>query len=536
MKKQTVSDLIIQQLINWGVKRIYAMAGDTLLHFFAQLKKYPKIQLITTRHESTAAFMASAEAKLTGQLTVCMGHNGPGTANLVNGLADAYIDRSPVLALTGQVERCYLGTDYKQYIDQVKLLNGVSDYSAMISHPDSSIDLLTKAMRTAISRGTVTHLVIPKDIFPLTSTDQPRELEPFLYTTPTSSPETIAAGLEIINQAKQPVVLVGRGGVLAQDPILKFADRLGAAILTTLPGRGIIPADHPFNLGGLGHAGSESSRVIIEEADLVVIMGATWWPFDYVPEKTTIVQIDVNPTNLGMTTKIKFGLVGKLETILPQLTSKLKTKKNPQWINRIEHLKNSWEERVSSEADHLTSPLKPTTIIRALEKMIPAEAIIALDVGDHVVWFNRSFKVRNQQILISGRWRSMGFGLPAAMAAGLVYPKKPICLITGDGGLSMVLGDLVTLERYQLPVKIFLLNNQALAMEMNRMIVSNLSLNGVDLTNPNYVDIAKASGLSGYSIKRPENLLKTLKEAVDSPGPALVDFYTACTIPPHTKL
>lgn len=199
-------------------------------------------------------------------------------------------------------------------------------------------------------------------------------------------------------------------------------------------------------------------------------------------------------------------------------------------------LKNSWEKQMKSEADHLTSPLEPPTIIRALEEVIPEKAVITLDVGDHVVWFNRSFRVRNQQILISGKWRSMGFGLPAAMAAGLVYPEKPICLITGDGGLSMVLGDLITLQRYQIPLKIFLINNQALAMEMNCMIVSGFSLNGVDLTNPDYGLIAKASGLAGYLVENPETLVTTLKKAINCPGPALVDLKTAATIPPHTKL
>lgn len=536
MKKQMVADLIIQQLINWGVKRIYAMAGDTLLHFFAQLTKYPEIQLITTRHESNAAFMAAAEAKLTGHLAVCMGHNGPGAANLANGLADAYVDRAPVLALTGQVERWYMGTDYKQYINQLKLLNAVASFSAVINHPNSTIDLLTKAMRTAISLGTVTHLVIPKDIFALTSTQRPRQLEPFLDTTPTSSQATITAAIEIINQVSKPVILVGRGGIMAAVEIQKFADKLGAAIITTLPGRGIIPAAHPHNLGGLGHAGSESSRLILEAADLVIILGATWWPADYVPHQIRIMQIDVNPANLGISTEIAFGLLGKIETILPKLTAGLKTKKNPPWIQRIQKLKNSWEKQMKSEADHLTSPLEPPTIIRALEEVIPEKAVITLDVGDHVVWFNRSFQVRNQQILISGKWRSMGFGLPAAMAAGLVYPEKPICLITGDGGLSMVLGDLITLQRYQIPLKIFLLNNQALAMEMNRMIVSGFSLNGVDLTNPDYGLIAKASGLAGYLVENPKTLVATLKKAINYPGPALVDLKTAATIPPHTKL
>lgn len=536
MKKQMVADIIIQQFIQWGIKRIYAVAGDTILHFFDRLSYYPEIQLITTRHESAAAFMASAEAKLTGHLAVCMGHNGPGVANLINGLGDAYTDRAPVLVLTGQVERWNMGTNYKQYIHQQGLLSAVTDFSELIAHPDSVVDLLTLAMRKAIAMGTVTHLVIPKDLFTLTTTDKPREKEPFLFSGPSSQSEVLSGAVKKLHSAQKPVILVGRGGIMAGMEIIQFAEKIGAGIMATLPARGIIPSSHPLNLGGLGHAGSEAATQALKEADLAIILGATWWPADYVPEHIPILQIDANPANLGSTKAINYGIVGKLEEVLPRLLEQIQTQSNQEWINQLEELMSDWKKKIAEEAAQLSSPLQPPTIIQAISKVLPKQTIIALDVGDHVVWFNRSYTGEDQQILVSGRWRSMGFGLPAAAAAKLVYPEREVILITGDGGLSMVLGELSTLVRYQLAVKIFVLNNESLAMEQNRMLVSNLAPNGVDLTNPDYAEVARVSGLNGLFVEEPEYLEKTLKQAIETAEPTLVDLFTAATIPPHTKL
>ena len=534
-EKLTVSDLVIQQLINWDVKRIYAVAGDTILEFFDKLTDYPEIELITARHESAAAFMASAEAKLTGQLTVCIGHNGPGAANLINGLGDAYTDKCPVLVITGQVERWNMGTNYKQYIHQQGLLNGVTSFSELAAHPDSVVDLLTKAMRMSQGQGTVSHLVIPKDLFTMKTDEKPRSKEPYLFTGPTQH-DLIPEAAQKINYASKPVILAGRGIIFAKDQTMELAEKIGAGIVTTLPARGYIPSNHSCNLGGLGHAGSEAGTKALKESDLVIVLGATWWPHEYVPRDKSILQIDTNSKNLGSTKRIEFGLVGKLENILPILVEKVNQKNVQEWRNRIQQLKNDWEERLADEASKLTSPLQPQTIIDKVNKYIADDAIITLDVGDHVVWFNRSFKASNQNILVSGRWRSMGFGLPAACAAKLTYPDKEVILITGDGGLSMVLGELSEITRYQLPIKILVINNKSLAMEKNRMVVSQLTPNGVDLTNPDYAKVATAFGITGYSVKKAEQLDEALKKTFSTDKPVLVDIDTASTIPPHTKL
>lgn len=534
--EKRVSDLIVEQLSMWGVKSVYGVIGDAIFPLTDALAKQEAIKFYTTRHESTAAFMASAEAKLTGQLAVCIATSGPGLANLINGLADAYSDRAPVLVITGQVESYFVGTDRKQYIDQQALISPLAAYSDELAYPDSIVNLLTKAMKTAISQRKVTHLSIPKDMLAaVVEKVQPRNPEPFLTASPLADQQTIAAAVDILNKAQRPVVMVGKGALGLTKQIIQIAEKLRAGVVNALPAKTVMPYSHPLALGGIGSGGTETSTKILEKADTLLIVGSSWWPKDYTPQQINIIQIDMIPENIGKNHEVKFGLVGDAKKIIPQLAEMLSNIPKPQWEEEIRTTKENWNERIKKEINQDGSPIPPQRVIYALQQVIPHNAIITLDVGDHLVWFNRIFEASRQRILISGNWRSMGFGLPAALAAKIAQPQTPVVAIVGDGGIGMNLADFLTAVYYELPVVIAVLNNGCLAMERNRLKLGDLHQLGSGLYNPDFTAFAQSCGGLGIRVETSDQLDPALRRAFNAGKPVIVDIFTEPAVVPTTK-
>jgi len=533
--EKRVADIIVEQLAKWGVRSIYGVMGDAIFHLTDALARQDTIRLYTTRHESTAAFMASAQAKLTGQLGVCIATSGPGLANLLNGLADAANDRAPVLAITGQVESYFVGTDRKQYIDQQAFISPLAGYSDELAYPDAIVNLLTKAMKTAIGQGRVAHLSIPRDMLGAIVNVQIRNPEPYLTTHPLSNQETIFKGIDILNQAQRPVIMVGKGALGLTQPLIQIAEKMKAGLITTLPAKGVMPYNHPLALGGIGAAGTETSTKILEQADTVLVVGTTWWPTDYTPRQAKIVQIDVVPENIGKSQEASYGIVGDAKVILPQIAQMLSNIPKPEWEETIKQIKEQWNTRMGEEVSQGGSPIPPQRIMHALQQVIPSNAIITLDVGDHLVWFNRIFQANGQRILISGNWRSMGFGLPAALAAKIAQPESPVVAIVGDGGIGMTLADFLTAVYYQLPVVVAVLNNGCLAMERNRLKLTDLHQLGSGLYNPDFAAFAEACGGMGIKVQHSDELEPALRKAFNAGQPVILDISTEPAMVPTTK-
>lgn len=533
--EKRVADIIVEQLAMWGVTAAYGVIGDAIFPLTDALAKQDKIKFYTTKHESTAAFMASAQAKLTGQLSVCLATSGPGLANLMNGLADASKDRVPVLALTGQVESYFIGTDRKQYIDQQAFISPLAAYSDELAYPDAIVNLLTKAMKTAITQGKVAHLSLPKDILTAMVDIQPRKSEPFLKTPAMSDQSVIFDALDILNQAQRPVIMVGRGALGLTEQIVALAEKMGAGVINTLPAKSVMPYSHPLALGGIGSGGSETTSKILDQADTLLIVGATWWPKDYIPKQIKIVQIDMIPENIAKNHEVAFGIVGDAKTILPQLTQMLAPNPKSQWLENIRSTKEKWDARLYEEVNQGQSPIAPQRIIYTLQQVIPSNAIITLDVGDHLVWFNRIFQASNQRILISGNWRSMGFGLPAAMAAKIAEPQSPVIAVIGDGGLGMTLADFLTAVYYQLPIVISVFNNGCLAMERNRLKFGDMHQLGSSLYNPDFAAFAEICGGIGIKVEDSNELEPAFRRAFNAGKPVILDILTEATVVPTTK-
>jgi pyruvate oxidase len=536
----TVPAFLLEQLAVWGVKRMYGVIGDANLHVLDALSKSNKMTYVACRHEESAALMASAEAKLTGRVGVCLATSGPGIANLVNGLADAAMDHAPVLALTGQVDTDKLGTRAKQYVDQSKLLGALTDCTELVAHPDALPELLQTALTCAVAQGKLAHLAIPKDLYTRTVKGAVSSYPQHLHQQLLTPEQEIAQAVNMLRAAARPVLLVGRGARAAAAGVVRLAEKLSAAVVTTLPARPQFPNDHQLYAGGLGQAGSEASSKLMAESDLIVMLGATWWPDEYVPTKAQVLQIDKDAEMIGQGHPLAKGIVGDIADIMPKLLAGLEELAGidrTEWKRRVEEVNRGWKSTIEEEARLSGAPLAPQRVVRALSQLCPADAVITLDTGDHTLWFNRGFQAKpGQDILISGRWRTLGWALPAAIAAKLEQPQRQVVAIAGDGGVVQTLLELHTAVQCGAPVVLVVMNNSAYAMEKNRMISAGMGTLGSELANPDFIKLAEGCGALGFRVESDGELDPVLRQALACGKPALVDVKIAATVVPHTKI
>lgn len=534
--ERTVSELMLDQLYMFGVRRIYGVVGDATFGIIDALAKQDKIKYIAVKHESTAAFMASAEAKLTGGLGVCTATMGPGAANLINGLGDAHADRAPVLAITGQAESSKIGTEYPQYIDQQELVKPFAAYSANLANPDATIEVMQKAARTSLGQRVVTHVSIPKDILMMPAKGEPRRLPDVIEGTSSFTNESLKHAADIMRTAKRPMILAGLGATSVSADLEKLADLWGAGILTSLGGKGLFDESSPLVLQGIGEGGNPYAADVFKQADVVLLAGTTWWPEGFVPTDARIIQIDRQFDKFVKEIPTELGIMGKTEEVIPILTESLQEfTRSEDWVAHLQQAKEKWAAQNEEEGNSKGYPVHPSRIIRAIDRTVAPDAILALDTGDNTVWTNRNFKQKDQSVLFSGYWRTMGFGLPAAMAAKLIKPEKQVVAIVGDGGLQMVLADLLTATRYELDITVVVLNNESLQMERDKLKVAKKEEVGVDLTNPDFVKLAEACGWKGLRPASDTELESVMEEALNTKGPTLVDISTAQVFFPETQ-
>ncbi len=534
MINKKITQVLLEQLKEFKVENVYGYAGDTIIPLLSALKD-SELNLYTTRHEAAAGLMASAEAKLTGELAVCLAHSGPGTANIINGIADAAKDRAPVLLITGQVPSYNIGTDYKQYVKQLELTDPLTVYSETVTHPESIVDLLFKAATMAIAKGGVSQLVIPMDLWEKETSAQIRKYPKHLQQKDKPNLEKLESATKLINKAKKPVILYGRGALDSKDELIQLSQRIGAALINTLPAAGLIDNKQDNVIGGLGQAGRPEAAKLINEADLIIIVGASWWPMDYVPRQPKVIQIDLEEENIALQHPVEVGIVGDAKETLQELLKLSKTEINFTWQKRIKEERRKMREDLKQEKVK-ANPLLPDEIMKTISKVIGENEIITLDTGDHVVWFGQYFNNQCQKLLVSGSWRTMGFGIPAALAAKINQPEASVTAIIGDGGFSMFPFEILTAQDYQLPIRIIVLNNGSLAMERNKMIVSDYQVEGTELNNPDFAQLAELNDFKGIKVNNRNKLREVLKTTQDVDYPVLLDVDTAMIIPEGTKL
>lgn len=355
-----------------------------------------------------------------------------------------------------------------------------------------------------------------------------------MQTTQSQNLGQLDQAIQLLSTAEKPMILTGAGGRQASNSIAELAELLQAGVIETLAAKGTIPYDHPFYIGGIGEGGNETSRELLQQSDCVLVIGANWWPEGYVPHNTDVIQIDLSPSNIEAHPEIACGLVGDAAQIMPLIVQRVTRGQRHEWQRTLHEAKATIHTMLNQERNSNATPITPPRLIAALDETVQPDAIIAIDTGDHTVWFNRIFRAKRQQVLFSGKWRTMGFGLPAALAAKMVSPDKQVIAFVGDGCLAMTMMEIATAVQYEIPIVIVVVNNGSLAMEKNSMIASGMSPIGVHLTNPDFARIAVAFGARGIRVETSDDLEPALKSAYEATVPVVIDVLSSDEMPPFT--
>jgi len=526
--EHTVSEVLINQIAEWGVQYVFGIPGTSTLGVVDAIRKSNgKVKYVQVRHEETAAFMASAYGKLTGHVAACLGISGPGTTNLATGLYDAKLDHSPVLALTGMVPRPQIGAGSLQEVDQYAFFEPLAVFNSVLMSEDQTTTLATLAIKHALLDQGVAHIGIPNDVQKLL---YDAEILPFDGRMPNlaygQEESVIEKAANVIDRASRPVILAGFGARGQGKKLLKLATKLSAPIITTFRAKGVIDEHEPLDVGCHGGVGSTAAAQLMQKADLLIAIGSSFSDLSLIPKKKTV-QVDINPLIIARRYPVEVGLLGNSAVLIPKLTEKVSEKKNADYLAEIAKLKQEWLSQLEKEADATMKPIRPQYIIKVLNGKIADDAVISLDVGENCWWFGRDFMMKKtQKMVMSGGLATMGFGLPGAMAAALAYPNRQIICLTGDGGLTMVLGDFLTALKYQLPVKVFVMNNKRLGMIMQEQKVEGYEGWQTDLFDYNFADFAEHSGGIGIKVTEPSELPAAVDKALYANKPTIVDVDT----------
>ncbi|HVP16696.1 MAG TPA: thiamine pyrophosphate-dependent enzyme [candidate division Zixibacteria bacterium] len=523
----TVSDILVEQIAAWGVKYVFGIPGTSTLGVVEAIRKNAKVTYIQVRHEQTAAFMASAYGKLTGNIAACLGVSGPGATNLATGLYDASLDHSPVLALTGLVARQMTGPGSIQEIDQYSFFEPICVFNKILMSEDQTTTLATLAVKHALLEKGVSHIGIPNDVqkLPYETNTLPFEGRmPNLAFSQTD--ELVEKAATAVDEARRPAIIAGFGAMGHGESLLELAKKITAPIVTTFRAKGVVDEDNDLYVGSHGGIGSTAAAELVRKSDLLIVVGSSFSEMTSIPEKKTV-QIDINPLMIAKTHPVEVGLLGNSALLIPKLTDAVKEKTNEEYLADIRRLKKQWLELLEQEADPSKKPVRPPYIIKVLNELIASDAVISLDTGENCWWFGRNFWMKKtQKMIMSGYLASMGFGLPGAMAAALAYPNRQIICITGDGGLAMVMGDFLTVVKYKMPIKVFVFNNKQLGMIMQEQKVENYPNWQTDLFDCNFANCAQNCGAVGIKVTEPKDLEDAVKKALSTPSPVIVDIDT----------
>lgn len=518
---ETVAQVIIKALYSWDIKNIFGVSGNAVLPLMDALGKQNMIQFYSTAAEQGAAFMAGGEARATEKPGVCLATEGPGALNLINGIADAYRDGIPMLVITGQVETAKINTNAKQYFDQQQLFAPITGSTTLLTRPESVVQTLQVAMEKAIGDSVPCHISIPKDIF--------QAPVPANLTFPVLSPKCppgVSGNMDdfckVLDHSQKPVFITGKTAIRYKERILAFAKKIGAGIIPGQGARGIYPGLIDNLLGGLGEA---HIVPVLQNADCILIIGASPYEHKFIPGglNVDILQIDTKPQNIAHSLR-PLSLTGDINSIVETLHGRIKEKITPDWREQIRHCHINYIEMIRAEMNIQDIPVSPRAVIAALNETITEDAIITIDSGEFMHWFDRGFIPQKQDVIISEYWRCMGNGLPMGIGAKTAFPERKVIVLTGDGGFIMTMQEIITAIRYSLPVVIIIFNNSCYLLEKHRMQQNNnMAPFGTDVANPDFVSFATSCGAEGIRVERPEHLHDALAKAMSVKNTIVVD-------------
>jgi pyruvate dehydrogenase (quinone) len=534
----TVADNMVAALRKSGVQRVYGLPGDSLNGFVEALRRDGSVDWVHVRNEEAGAFAAAADAMLTGELAVCVGSCGPGNTHLINGLYDAQRSRVPVLAIAAQIPGAEIGGEYFQETHPQHTFTECSVYTELISNPEMAPRVFEIAMRTAVERRGVAVVVVPGEIF-LAKADRIELPAPVRAAEPVVRPSNaeLAQAAELLNAARSVTILAGHGCANAREEVLSLAGALAAPIVHTLRAKEVLEYDNPYDVGMTGLLGFSSGYKAIEDADVVLMLGTDFPYRQFLPAKTYI-QVDLRGEHLGRRADLTLGLVGTVRDTAAALTPLIASGRSE------DHLRETQDHYIRTRSgldefavnDRNRSPMHPEYVARVLDSVADQDAVFTVDVGSPVVWAARYLKMNGQRRLVgSFNHGTMANALPHAIGVQSAYPERQVISMSGDGGLAMLMGELLTLIQMNLPVKIVVFNNHSLNFVELEMKAAGIVNWGTDLVNPEFAAVAEAVGLHAVRVEHPDDLEEAMRKALAYPGPALVEVLTArqeMSIPP----
>jgi pyruvate dehydrogenase (quinone) len=528
MLKKKVADLLVETLAGTGVERIYGVTGDSLNGITDAIRRQERIRWLHVRHEETAAFAAGADAHLTGRLAVCAGSCGPGNLHLINGLYDCHRSRVPVLAIAAQIPSHEIGSGYFQETNPEHLFAECSHYCELISQPEQMPRVLEIAMQTALARRGVAVITLPGDVSLREAVEQkPRLLFPPPKSTVCPTAEEITALANVLNGSNKVTILGGAGCAGAHAELIELAGRLKAPIVHAMRGKEFIEYDNPFDVGMTGLLGFSSGYRAMMTCDLLLMIGTDFPYRQFFPRDATTVQIDIRGEQLGRRTKVDHGFVGDAASTLRALMPKVNQKGDDRHLKAaLEHYqkaRQSLDELATGEPGK--KPIHPQYATRVLDELADDDAIFSCDVGTPTIWAARYLTMNGKRRLLgSFNHGSMANALPQALGAQAAYPGRQVISLSGDGGLAMLMGELLSPRQLDLPVKIIVFRNDALAFVELEMKAAGVLEFATDLKNPDFAKMALAAGLLGLTAETPEQIRPMLAEALKHKGPALVEI------------
>ncbi|WP_053690803.1 thiamine pyrophosphate-dependent enzyme [Streptomyces sp. WM6372] len=540
---RTVAHVIVDALKELGVRHVFGVVGDALNPLTDAIRTADDLDWVGCRHEEAAAFAASAQSQLSDTLGVCMGTVGPGSVHLLNGLYDAAKSRTPVLAICGQVPLAEVGSDYFQEVDNDLLFRDVAVYRATVTSPDQMPRMLESAVRAAVTQGGVAVLTVPGDLGDQElSEDRPTR---FALAAPRTRPDdpALAEAAELLNSASRVTLLVGRGARGARAEVLRAAELLAAPMVLTLKAKEGFEGDNPFQVGQTGLIGNPAAAHALDSGDALLMLGTDFPYRDWYPTGCKVVQVDTRAEHLGRRVPVDVGLAGDVGATLRALLPLLEEAPDRTHLDGARERFVRWEEgqqrladpghehrwtgRLRAALDNRDHEIRPEALAAAVDRYADEDAVFTSDTGMATVWLSRFVSMRGSRRLIgSYNLGSMANAMPQALGAQLWAPDRQIVAFCGDGGLSMLLGDLMTIKTYGLPVKLVVFDNRRLGMVKLEQEQAGLPEFGTRLDNPDFAAVATALGLTGIRVTDPAGLHGSVRRAFETPGPVLLDVLT----------
>lgn len=513
--EMTVAQYIVRQMGAWGIDTVFGVPGDTLLPLLEELRTSRQLRFIVCRHEGSAALMASAYAKVSGKPAAVIADSGPGAVQMLNGVYDAYMDRVPLLAITGELPTRRIGTHWPQDADLEALYREATAFNHTLTDGGQTPRIFSQALRQALFRSRPVRIGVPQNVWMHNIAggkiaEKPAELGATVRT----DERAVQRAVDMLEEADYPVLFAGMGVARAVEPLLQLAEQLQAPIVHSMPALGLIPADHDWNMGVVGKFGTKAAADMLGQADLIVAIGTTWWQPEYVSQEAQVIQIDKTRDHIGLTFPVDLGVWGDAADVLPRLVDGLSPSKRSQWGEAARRAREALRKEVEHMCSRRGEPLQPGAVAAAVGQALVPDAIVSLDVGNHTFWFSRYHRTENYKLLLSGHWRTVGFGLPGGIAAKLALPDRQVVVICGDGGFGMSMAELTTAVQYKLPIACIVLRDGRYGEEETLQKTAGTEPFGTAVHNADWAAYAQACGAAGYRVETYDQLLYALNDAL----------------------